>query len=127
MSEESVRAGLAEAEAALSAFARGPAQTAADAMAEGFERASGRIARSLASAAAAGEFSFKSLAKVALEELARIAMARLGQSERAGSVAAPVSVAFHMGAQADAESFRRNEAQIAAAIARAVAFGRRNL
>lgn len=127
MSDDPLRAGLAEAEAALAAFAKGPAQTAADSMADAFERASARIARTLATAAASGELSFKALAKVALEELAKIALARIGQSERAGPAASPVNVTFHMGAPTDAESFRRNEGQIAAAIARAVAFGRRNL
>lgn len=41
--------------------------------------------------------------------------------------AAPVSVHFHLGAGADAESITRHQGQIAAQIARAVAYGRRNL
>lgn len=38
-----------------------------------------------------------------------------------------VSVHFHLGAGADANGIARHQAQIAAAIARAVAYGRRNL
>lgn len=50
----------------------------------------------------------------------------------AGSVApvgagAPVTVHFHLGAGADAQSIRRSDGQIAALVARAVARGRRDL
>lgn len=41
--------------------------------------------------------------------------------------AGAVSVHFHLGAGADANSVARHQGQIAAAIARAVAYGRRNL
>jgi len=50
-----LQAHLAEAEAALAAFARGPAQRAADDVAEAFGRAGAKIARSLARAGAEGE------------------------------------------------------------------------
>jgi phage-related minor tail protein len=43
------------------------------------------------------------------------------------SPAAPVSVHFHLGAGADANAITRHQGQIAAASARAVAYGRRNL
>ena len=50
---------------------------------------------------------------------------------QAGSIVAQtsgaVSVHFHMGPGADANSINRHQGQIAAAIARAVAYGRRNL
>ncbi len=49
---------------------------------------------------------------------------------RAGEIAAPVgavSVHFHLGAGADANAIARHQGQIAAAVARAVAYGRRNL
>lgn len=50
---------------------------------------------------------------------------------QAGSVGAPnggaVSVHFHLGAGADANAIARHQGQIAASIARAVAYGRRNL
>lgn len=50
---------------------------------------------------------------------------------QAGAIAAPaggaVSVHFHLGPGADAHSIARHQGQIAAAIARAVAYGRRNL
>ncbi len=50
---------------------------------------------------------------------------------QAGSIGAPnagaVNVHFHLGAGADADAITRHQAQIAAQIARAVAYGRRNL
>jgi hypothetical protein len=45
----------------------------------------------------------------------------------ASAAAAPVNVHFHLGAGADTQSLVRHQGQIAAAIARAVAYGRRNL
>ncbi|MBL8548380.1 MAG: hypothetical protein JNJ73_00240 [Hyphomonadaceae bacterium] len=42
-------------------------------------------------------------------------------------VAAPVEVHFHLGPGADAQSLVRHQGQIAAQIARAVSYGRRNL
>ena len=68
---------LGEASAALQAFAQGPAQRAADEVGESFERAGERIARALGAAASGGEASFKRLAKVVLEELAKIALQQL--------------------------------------------------
>src|SRR5262249_8044040 len=47
-----------------------------------------------------------------------------------GEIAGPggaVNVHFHIGAGADANAIARNQGQIAAAIARAVTYGRRNL
>lgn len=50
---------------------------------------------------------------------------------QSGSIGAPgagaVNVHFHLGASADAAAIARHQGQIAAAIARAVAYGRRNL
>lgn len=157
---------LNAASAALQDFAQGPARRAADEVGASFERAGQRIARALGSAAAGGEASFKRMAKVILEELAKLALERvLGQASgglpffggragggpvnrggaylvgergpelfvprQAGDVAAAtgsaVSVHFHLGAGADANAIARHQGQIAAAIARAVAYGRRNL
>ena len=156
---------LSEAEAALAAFAKGPARKAADDIANSFERAGTRIARVLGRAAVDGEVSMKRLAKIILEELAKIALDKiiskpsgalpffgaraaggavtpggaylvgergpeLFTPSRAGTVssaAAPVEVHFHLGAGADAQSLVRHQGQIAAQIARAVAYGRRNL
>ncbi len=154
---------IAEASAALQAFADGPARRAADEVASSFERAGQRIARALGRAAFDGELSFKRLAKVILEEVAKVALnnvfgakapffgARAGGGavnaggaylvgergpewfvpHQGGSIApqggGAVSVHFHLGAGADASAIARHQGQIAASIARAVAYGRRNL
>ncbi|HWA00163.1 MAG TPA: phage tail tape measure C-terminal domain-containing protein [Caulobacterales bacterium] len=157
---------LAGASAALSEFANGAAKRASDQVGASFEQAGARIERALARAAAGGEVSFKQLAKVVLEQLARIAINDLfGKSggsgtplfgaraaggsvtpggaylvgetgpelfvpNQAGAVTqagGAVSVHFHLGAGSDAQSIVRSQSQIAAAIARAVAYGRRNL
>ena len=161
------QAELGEASVALQAFAQGPAQRAADAVGASFERAGQRIAHALGSAATGGEAAFKRLAKVILEELAKIALQQIftqtgggkppffgGKAgggainmggaylvgERgpeifvprgAGEIVAPgagaVYVHFHMSSGADASAITKHQGQIAAAIARAVAYGRRNL
>ena len=138
-----LRIELNAAASALSEFARGPARRAAEDVSTSFERAGDRIARALGRAAADGETSFKQLAKVILEELAKIALenvfktggARPGFID-AGETLAPqqtapangaVAIHFHIGASADAGAIARHQGQIAAAVARAVAYGRRNL
>lgn len=160
------QAELAEASAVLNAFARGPAQQAADAVGQSFERAGERIARALGAAASGGETAFKRLAKVMLEELARVALQRLftepvgslpffggkaaGGAVNAGgaylvgergpelfaprqsgeivsAAAGAVTVHFHFAAGANPSVITQNQGQIAAALARAVAYGRRNL
>jgi len=156
---------LGAAAGALQAFAQGPAKRAANDVSASFERAGVRIARALGDAAVGGEDAFKRLAKVILEELAKIALqqlftkggpglsffgARAGGGpvnvggaylvgergpelfvpRQAGEVAQPggaVAVHFHLGSAADVSAVARHQGQIAAAIARAVAYGRRNL
>jgi hypothetical protein len=157
---------LAGASAALQAFAKGPAQKSADDLGVSFERAGDRIARALSGAATKGETSFKEMAKVILEELAKLALNQIfsqsgtnnadffgaraaggavnaggaylvGENgpelfvpRQGGDIAAPggaVNVHFHLGGGVDANAIARNQGQIAAAIARAVAYGRRNL
>lgn len=157
---------LGAASAALQNFARGPAQHAADEIGVSFERAGQRIARAMGSAAVGGENAFKRMAKVVLEELAKLALERIFTTSggkapfyggkaaggavnvggaylvgergpemfvprQAGAIAQPgagaVSVHFHLGAGADASAIARHQGQVAAAIARAVAYGRRNL
>lgn len=157
---------IAGASAALQAFAQGPARQAADAVGQSFERAGDRIARALGSAATGGEAAFKRLAKVILEELAKIALQRIftagggklpffggkagggavntggaylvgergpeifvprQSGEIASATAGAVNVHFHLPAGADVSAITRHQGQVAAAIARAVAYGRRNL
>lgn len=160
------QAELGAASAALQAFANGPARRAADEVGVSFERAGDRIARALGAAANGGEAAFKRMAKVILEEFAKIALQRIftqgggkldffggraagGPVHRGGAYlvgergpevfvprqsgeivtggAGAVNVHFHLGAGADANGIARHQGQIAAAIARAVAYGRRNL
>lgn len=137
--------------AALNAFARGPARQASDEMAAAFARAGDRIARSLDKASLSGEASFKRLAKTVLEELAKIALERWfntsgaqkqesGAGDRLSSLigaagyggglggsSSGVNVNFYLGSGADAASISRSQGQIAAQVARAVAYGQRNL
>lgn len=161
---EAFSAKLGSAAAALQAFARGPARSAAENVGQSFERAGERIARALGQAATGGEAAFKRMAKVILEELAKLALDRILTSggktpffgarasggpvnvggaylvgergpelfvpRQAGAIASDtgaVSVHFHLGGGADAAAIARHQGQIAAAIARAVAYGRRNL
>lgn len=134
-----IEAELNTASEALTAFAQGPARRAADEVAGSFERAGERIARALGSAAGGGEVAFKRMAKTILEELAKIALDRifnqskssaafgaLGQAGLAKS-ASSITVNFHMGAGGDPNAIARSQGQIAAVIARAVAYGGRNL
>jgi phage-related minor tail protein len=162
-----LHAELSEAEAALAAFAKGPARKVADDISDSFQRAGVRIAGALGRAAVDGESAMKRLAKTILEELAKIALDKVfgktgglaslpffGARAAGGAVApggsylvgergpelftpasagavsnasAPVNVHFHLGAGADAQSLVRHQGQIAAQVARAVAYGRRNL
>lgn len=130
--------GLAQAEAALAGFARGPAQAAADSLADSFARAGARIERDLGKAAEEGEVSMKRLARVIAEETARAALDRWLPEARvsrggsnapntAGFAGAPVTIHVHVGGGGEVDAFRRSEGQIAAAVARAVAIGRRGL
>lgn len=135
---------LASAAGALQAFARGPAQQAADSVSASFERAGDRITRALGQAAVNGEGAFRRLAQTVLEEFARLAIERLFAGGRSSPVtpkaaafpaagsaakaaAAPLAVHIHLGANTDVRTISRHQGQIAAAVARAVAYGSRNL
>jgi len=164
----SFQAELSGASAALQDFAQVQARRAADDVGASFDRAGDRIARAMGRAARGGEASFKRLAKVVLEEFARLALDRIfsqqssaktpffgaraaggavnaggaylvgehgpelftpGQHGAIGAVGGggAVAIHFHLGASADAAAIARHQGQIAAAVARAVAYGRRNL
>lgn len=156
---------LTEAQAALRAFVQGPVRESTREIGDAFDKAGARIVRAMARAGGDGAMSMKQLAKIVLEELAKIALGNLlgqsGQSapffgaraaggsvtrggaylvgERGPELFTPASsgtilpaggavqVHFHLGAGADAASIARHQGQIAAQIARAVAYGRRNL
>lgn len=159
---------LNAARAALEDFSRNAAQSAADDVGAAFERAGERISAALGRAAARGEVSFKNLAKVVLEEFAKIALDQIfsnsgakqspnffgaraaggsvttggaylvgergpelftpAQSGRIGAAeSGAVNVHFHFAEGSDASAVARHQGQIAAQIARAVAYGRRNL
>lgn len=124
---------LAEAEAALGSFAQGPAQEAADAVAAAFERSGARIARALVGAGLDGENAMRRLAKTVLEEVARAGLASAGLSGGAAArsqdfgLARPIAITMNFAAGADATGIARHQGQIAAQLARAVAYGSRNL
>lgn len=146
---------LGAASAAMASFAAGPAQQAADDVARAFERAGARITQALSRAAFDGESAMKRLAKTILEELARVALAEvfdgrvlvsgaragdgvLGEAggaglltqRRSGAATQPdagVSVHFHLSGGGDVGAVVRHQGQIAAAVARAVTYGKRNL
>lgn len=140
MSEETaaIATELARAEAALRGFAQGPAQRAADEMALAFERAGARMSKAMGAAAQGGETALRGMVKGALEELARLALDRIfsarepraqpaPSSGSSASAAAGVNVQFHLPAGSQTSDVRRHDGQIAALVARAVAYGRRNL
>ncbi|MCR6646553.1 MAG: hypothetical protein NVV62_19565 [Terricaulis sp.] len=68
---------LASASAALNEFSQVQARRAADDVGAAFDRAGDRIARAMGRAALGGEAAFKRLAKVVLEEFARLALDRI--------------------------------------------------
>lgn len=131
---------LRSAGQALAAFSRGPAAAAAEAVGAAFETAASRISTAFVRAAGHGEVSVKQLAKVVLEELARIALDRFNAQSNApqrsstpsaagaiGAGAGSVSVHFHLSDGGDGGAILRHQGQIAAEVARAVSYGRRNL
>jgi hypothetical protein len=130
-----VAAELARAESALRGFAQGPAQRAADDIAAAFERAGARMAKAMGQAANGGENALRGLVKTTLEELARIAMDRWNAPPartRGGPASSPsgsgaVTVNVHVAAGGQGGDIRKQGAQIGALVARAVAYGRRNL
>lgn len=135
---------------ALSNFANGPAQTAANVAADAFEVAGSRIADALESAAKSGELSFNSLAQTITRDLASLAINELftsplqgllsgvtsGLSSGLGSILGGGSsgrssgagnITLNVSGVSDADSFRRSEGQISASLARAVGQGQRFL
>ena len=121
---------------ALSDFADGPAQDAAENAAKAFELAGERIAQSLERAAISGEFSFRDMAAAITRDLARLAInelvlgpleAALGGSQNSASQGGvnPVNVVMNISGISDASGFQKSQGQISASLARAVAQGQK--
>jgi hypothetical protein len=124
--------GLAGAEDALRNFANGPAQAAAEQVSAAFERAGARMGQALGAGARDGESALKQMVRSVLGELAKIALDRVfpagrGEGEAPRGAGSAVNVHFHLTGGAGGQDLRRHDSQIAAAVARAVAYGRRSL
>jgi phage-related minor tail protein len=76
MTTNPLDASLNDASAALSDFARGPAQDTADYIGEAFSKAGKRISSALGEAARSGEISVKGLAAAILRDLSNLAIER---------------------------------------------------
>lgn len=126
---------IEQAADALDSFASGPAQDAANTVADVFEQAGERIANSLERAAQSGELSFNNLAESVLNDLARIAVSELITAPLQGAVSAltssisngvagksaPVTVNLNMPAASGKTAVPpASSAQIAAQVAQAV-------
>lgn len=136
---DSFHAELGDAEAALQGFVQ-DCRRIPEEMDGAFGRIAKRIGEALSKTAIDGEDAFRQLSKSILEEFARLALERVLPRPRTpegcppdpcgrGPVltGGPVSVHFHMSGASDANAITRHQSQIAAAVARAVAYGRRNL
>ncbi|MEM7728929.1 MAG: phage tail tape measure C-terminal domain-containing protein [Pseudomonadota bacterium] len=129
-----------ELENAADAVARldiAPALQGADEMAQAFEAAGDRIARSLERAAQSGELSFNAMAESVLTDLARLAVSEIVEAPLNALVAGigqavsgrtgATTVNMNVTGAADPAGFRRSEGQIAGALARAVSAGRKRI
>ena len=124
-----------EAAQALEGFASGPGAEAANALADVFEQAGDRIARSLERAASSGELSFNALAESVLSDLASIAVTELITAPLQGAVSvltssiagtasgksSPVTVNLNLAQSAGKSGGpQASSAQMAAQIAQAI-------
>ena len=125
-----------KAASALTQFADGPAQDAAENAAKAFELAGDRIAQALERAALTGELSFRDMAAAITRDLASLAINELvlGPLEAALSGASssspqggvnPVNVVMNISGVSDASGFQKSQGQISASLARAVAQGQK--
>lgn len=121
---------------AIAALDTDGAFRSADDIAEAFEAAGARIARSLEDAAKSGELSFNALAESVLTDLAKLAVSELieaplaslidGLAKSLGTASgAGTTVNMNISGTSDPSGFRRSEGQIAATLARAVSLGQR--
>src|SRR5689334_24081203 len=79
-----LQAELASAGVVLQSFAQGPARKCADDISASFDQAGRRIGSALGRAATGGENAFKRMAKVILEELAKIALSEIFKGAGSG-------------------------------------------
>jgi lambda family phage tail tape measure protein len=130
-----------KAEQALSDFAQGPAQDAAELAAQSFEQAGERIAQALERAARSGEFSFRNMASSISRDLAALAIQDLiidplqgalsGGSKSGGAAQSPnpLNIVMNITGVSDAggfqKSLQKSQGQISASLARAVAQGQK--
>lgn len=113
------------------------AGVSADRTAEAFEAAAERIGSALSRAAHIGEISFEGMVESVLNNLARLvieeavvsplqnAISGLGNSLANQNGKGPVTVNMNVTGSTDAKGLARSQGQIAAALTRAVAQGRR--
>lgn len=85
----------------LQDLAEGPAQEAADAIAQAFERAGSRIETSLATSARSGAASFSGLADSILRDMARLAAETLIEAPLRGALQTTLSGLPFFGARAE--------------------------
>ncbi|MEM6626826.1 MAG: phage tail tape measure C-terminal domain-containing protein [Pseudomonadota bacterium] len=122
-------ADLDAAGAALSAFAAGPAQSAALDIETSFERVGGVIEQALRSAARSGELDFQQMVQSILSELARIAVEAafpVAEGGGASGGASPFNITLNMNG-GGASDVLGSTNQIAAAVALAAQRGSRFL
>lgn len=128
--------GAEKAADAIAALDTDGAFQSADAIAEAFEAAGVRIARSFEDAAKSGELSFNSMAESVLTDLANLAVSELIEApltalvdgltkSLGGGVGAATTVNMNISGASDPGGFLRSEGQIAATLARAVSLGQR--
>lgn len=135
MTETSL-SGAGQAADAIAALNTDGAFQSADEIADAFEAAGVRIARSFEDAAKSGELSFNSLAESVLTDLAKLAVSELIEApltalvdgltkSLGGSAGGATTVNMNISGASDPGGFRRSEGQIAATLARAVSLGQR--
>lgn len=121
-------ASLMQAGDGLTAFASGPARSASEAIARSFEGVGARMSAALARGATSGELSLRRLAKQAITAFSthrsdEITTARSVYAEHSASrTHGAIHIHFHLAG--GVEDVRRHQGQIAAHLARAVAYGR---
>jgi hypothetical protein len=135
---ETLQSAAGQAADAIAALDTDGAFQSADAIAEAFEAAGARIARSFEDAAKSGELSFNALAESVLKDVAKLAIGELIEAPLTalvegltqgltGGSGPGTTVNMNISGASDPGGFRRSEGQIAASLARAVSLGQRRI